>query len=440
MARIGQEGTGVGEHADKVAQNALVGKGRELLAHADLVVVEPPSGTVLDLAGSRGLLEAAHDGIDHGVIDGVQAVQDGLGQAAGLLDGVEEIGELVRRRVVGDAVVTGIGTELGEHGTVVVALAAKVQLHGPTQADILAGDKLHKGGLVLEDLFLGERLGGQALGKDGLDLVGRSRDIHDVVERVVGGAATKLVGDVVALGDSSLHALEVVDLDVGDLGEVLAVVGELLTTLNAQGGIGTHGRNDLDVKALVGGNLLVPLKAVGGVVGGADHADVGLLDQVAAGKAGLGELCVSEVPDLLGGIAVEDALVAKETLELQVAPLKDGVAHATTQGLGPLLELLASGGIAGDEALVNAVGAHQAPLVVVAAQPDLGDVLEALVIPDLLGRDVAVVVDDGHALGKVVEQLLAGLGAQQEILIVHEVFHQTTPLLAERVHRAPVIL
>ena len=51
-----------------------------------------------------------------------------------------------------------------------------------------------------------------------------------------------------------------------------------------------------------------------------------------------------------------------------------------------------------------------------------------------------MVVNDGHALGKVVEQLLTGFGAQQEILIVHEVFHQTTPLLAERAHDALVIL
>ena len=257
---------------------------------------------------------------------------------------------------------------------------------------------------------------------------------------MVGGAATQLVSDVVALGDGSLHALEVVDLNTGDLGEVLAVVGELLAALDAQGGVGTHGRNDLDVKALVGGNLLVPLKAVGGVVGGADHADVGLLDQVAAGEAGLGELSVGEVPDLLGGLAVEDTLIAKVALELQVAPLKDGVAHATAQGLGPLLELLASRGIAGNEALVNAVCTHQAPLVVVTAQPNLGDVLKTLVVPDLLGRNVAVVVDDRHTLGKVVEQLLAGFGAQQEILIIHEVFHQTTPLLAERAHDALVIL
>ena len=257
---------------------------------------------------------------------------------------------------------------------------------------------------------------------------------------MVGSAAAQLVGNVVALGDGGLHALEVADLNASNLGEMLAVVGELLATFDAQGGIGAHGRNDLNVKTVVGGNLLVPLKAVGGVIGSADHADVGLLDQVAAGKASLSELGVGKVPDLLSGFAVQDTLVAKVTLKLQVAPLKDGVAHATAQGLGPLLELLASRGIAGNEALVDAVGTHQAPLVVVTAQPNLGDVLKTLVVPDLLGRNVAVVVDDGHALGKVVEQLLAGLGAQQEILIVHEVFHQTTPLLAERAHDALVIL
>ena len=179
-----------------------------------------------------------------------------------------------------------------------------MQLHGPTQTDILASDKLHKGSLVLEDLILGKRLGGKALGKNGLDLVSGSRNVHNVVERVVGSAATQLVGDVVALGDGGLHALEVADLNAGNLGEVFAVVGELLAALDAQGGIGAHGRNDLNVKTVVGGNLLVPLKAVGGVISSADHADVGLLDQVAAGKASLGELDVGKVPDLLSGLAV----------------------------------------------------------------------------------------------------------------------------------------
>lgn len=95
---------------------------------------------------------------------------------------------------------------------------------------------------------------------------------------MVGGAAAQLVSNVVALGDGRLHALEVADLNAGNLGEVLAVVGKLLTALDTQSGVGTHGGNDLNVKTVIGSNLLVPLKAVGGVVGSADHADVGLLD------------------------------------------------------------------------------------------------------------------------------------------------------------------
>ena len=58
----------------------------------------------------------------------------------------------------------------------------------------------------------------------------------------------------------------------------------------------------------------------------------------------------------------------------------------------------------------------------VAAQPDLRDVLEALVFPNFLGADVAVVVDDGAGRGIVVVELARRLGVQQEILI-HEGGH-----------------
>ncbi len=304
-----------------------------------------------------------------------------------------------------------------------------MQLHGPAEAHVLGSDELHKGGLVLQDLMLGERLGGKSLGKDGVDLGLGCGHVHHVVERMVGGTAAELVGHVVALGDGGLHAGEIADLDTGDLSEVRAVVGELLAALDTQRRVGAHGRNDLGIEAVVGGDLLVPLKAVGRVVSGADHAHAALLDEVAAGKVGLGELGVGEVPDLLRGLAVEDALVAKVALELEVAPLKDGVAHATPEGLGPLLELLARIGVTGDIALLNAVGAHEAPLVVVAAEPDLGDGLKALVLPDLLRGDVAVVVDDRHVLGKVVEESLARGRAQQKVLVVHELLHARASLL-----------
>ena len=49
---VGQEGTGVGQHADEVAQQAQVGEAGHLLDHAGFGVVEPPAGTVLNLTGA----------------------------------------------------------------------------------------------------------------------------------------------------------------------------------------------------------------------------------------------------------------------------------------------------------------------------------------------------------------------------------------------------
>ena len=134
------------------------------------------------------------------------------------------------------------------------------------------------------------------------------------------------------------------------------------------------------------------------------------------------ELFVAEVPDLLGRIAVQDAVIAEVALQLQMAPVIERVADGQLQRFRPLLELFAVGRAARDVIFIHAVGAHLAPFVMVAAQPDLRDVVEFAVFADLLRIDVAVIVEDRHVLGEVVEQMLRGVGRQQEIL-VHKRFH-----------------
>ena len=110
------------------------------------------------------------------------------------------------------------------------------------------------------------------------------------------------------------------------------------------------------------------------------------------------------------------------------------VADGKLQRLDELLKALEGGLAASDVLLVHAVGAHHAPLVMVAevaavriltAEPDLDEVVEAAVFIDLAGRDVAVIVDQRLMLRIVMEQMLRGLGFQQEIL-VHKRFHVTT--------------
>ena len=128
----------------------------------------------------------------------------------------------------------------------------------------------------------------------------------------------------------------------------------------------------------------MPLEAVDGVIGGADEGHVALLDEAADGQLGVVlELVVAQVPDLLGGVAVQHAVVAEEGVQLQVGPVVHRVA---------------------------------------AAQPDLSDVVEAAVLVDLTGRNMAVVIADGHILSVSVVQVLCG-GRLEHELLIHKCFH-----------------
>ena len=81
-----------------------------------------------------------------------------------------------------------------------------------------------------------------------------------------------------------------------------------------------------------------------------------------------------------------------------MAPVVKGIANQLRHGLSPGLEFLTVSAVAGYIFFINTVGAHLTPLIMVAAQPYLGDVFELAVLVNLLGINVAVVVYDGHVL------------------------------------------
>lgn len=66
---------------------------------------------------------------------------------------------------------------------------------------------------------------------------------------------------------------------------------------------------------------------------------------------------------------------------------------------------------------LDAVGADLAPFIMVAAEPDLGDIVKFAVFIDFLRVDVAVVVDDRHLLRIFVVQPSRGLRGKQKIFI-----------------------
>ena len=434
MPRVGKEAAAVGQHADEVAQQAQAGQRAHLLVHAVVGIAEPPGGAHLHLARDFVALERADQRAQHVEVGRVEAVQDGPGQ----LVGVGQLGEQAAQRHAAlghaDHVKAGVGAELFQHLGVGVAQAAVVDLHDDVVLLVHAGAGRQQVGHVSVALFFGRVLAGHRLLESDIGQL-RGIDKRHIVKAVVGGAAAHLHKELQPFLQRFLHAAHALELAAHDglqLVDVLDKAGlvDVQRLVRAEGG----GDNDLDRSVLL--DLLVPLQAVDGVVGRADHRDVALLDQAAHGHLGVVfQLFVAQVPDLFGRVAVEHAVIAEVFLQLQVAPGIHRVANGHFQRLGKLLEALAVGLVAGDVLLRHAVGTHDAPLIVVAeiivgpvgqhlmaAQPNLGDVLKAAVLIDLLRRNVAVIVDDGQVRRVVMVQMTRGGGIQKEIL-VHKCFH-----------------
>ena len=440
MAGVAQEAAAVGQHADEVAQQAQAGQGLHLLVHAVVSIAEPPGGAQLDLAGDLVVLERAQDGAQHIKVGGVQAVQDdlragiGLGQCAQqAADGGTAIGH-------GNHVKAGVGAELAVHLVIDVAQAAVMNLHSNVVFLVGSAQFQQQVGGVGVALLLGQRLAGHSLLERGGRLLGIGINVGDIVQAVVRSAAAHLDEEFQALFQGADNAVGAGKLAAHDLFQLVDVVGEALLA-DVQGLVGAEGRSDDDLDGGVLLDLLVPLEGVNGVVGGTDHGDVALLDQAADGQFRVVlQLLVAEVPDFLGSLAVQHALIAEVLLQLEVAPGIHRVADGHFQALGKLLEALAVGLVAGDILLGHAVGTHHAPLVVVtevvvaavgqdlmAAQPDLRNILKTAVLINFLRGNMAVIVDDGQ-LGRIIMvQVLRGGGLQQKVLI-HKRFHVQTLL------------
>ena len=367
-------------------------------------------------------LEAAADGVDRLVVVGVEAVEHGLGQVARGFQRAQERRGLGGGSVVVDAVKAGIRPHAVVHGVVVVAAAAVVQLHGPVALLVLMRHKEHEGGLEHGLLTFAHGFAGKAAAEDGLHLILGRRGVHHVIERVVAQAAAVLGKVIHPLAQRFLEAGEAVDGHARRRGELGQVVG-VVRLFQVHGLVGPPGGQNGGVEGIVLGQLLMPFQGVDGIVRGADDLHIAHGDQAAHAVTGALQLLVAQVPYLVGGAGAQGALIAEEAAQLQMAPVVQRVADALADDLGPFDELfVVAGFLAGDVLFRHAGTAHQTPLVVVAAQPHLGDVFIAQVLVDFARADVAMVVDDG-AFGRHVVVERAGRGGGEQEVLVHECLH-----------------
>jgi len=242
---------------------------------------------------------------------------------------------------------------------------------------------------------------------------------------VVGDSAAHLVEEVVAATEGGQEVLEGVDRQVGSALEALHPRAERGRVLDRHGLVGAPGRQDVGFAPGVLGDSLVGVQAIGGVVGGAHEDDVPLFHYASAGELGLGESRVALFPDAPGGLGVQETVGDAEGLaQLEVGPVVERVADDPGDGLGPLEELLPVGCLAGDVAFGHAGRPHEPPLVVVAGQPDFGQVAESVIVGDLGRGQVAVVIEDRHRLGVGVEEFASGLRLEHEIVVDECLGHQ----------------
>ncbi len=161
-----------------------------------------------------------------------------------------------------------------------------------------------------------------------------------------------------------------------------------------------------------------------GIVRRAHGLDIVAAHQAAGVVFGTLQQRRAMVVDFAGRSGVEQFRHPEGGLQFEVRPVVERVAHRIGHRLGPFSNF--------SQSVVSScpcntshrpVGAHGAPFVVVAFEPDLRQVVETVIRSHVLGNQVAMVVDDRHLGRMVVVKTLRSLGLQQEVVVV-ELFHK----------------
>ena len=316
---------------------------------------------------------------------------------------------------VADAVEPGVGAHHRPEPGVESAQGAEMELLRPAARCVHRRQFVQQRRLQHAHFAAGKRGAGAHLRERRRGRPGGERSGADLLQTVVRQPAALLVEAGVALLQGIEQIVIAGDADAGHGAEPVqvGVVGG-----GMRGGhrlVGPERGGDDHGECGVGGDAAVRGEVVGRVIGGADGAHVEVLEQAAHAQRIGGEQLVAAV--VYGvGIGGRQQLADRErAAQLHVGPVVHRVADGVRHHLCPGPELGAVVGAAGDQLLVDAEGAHHPPLVVVAAEPHLGEVGEAVVVGDLLGRKMAVIVEDRHCARVVEVQAPGSVVAQQKV-------------------------
>ncbi len=338
---------------------------------------------------------------------------------------------------VAGGVESRVPAELRHEAGVDVTQRAHVQLHDPAPVRVHPAELPHHrrlerthGRLVL-DVAAAQRQ------EDALRLLVGAFIGIGLLDPMVRGTAAPVVEEGMAIAQRAEEILPSADGDTGGAGQPVDPRVERGGVLHGHRCIRTERGQDPDGERAVCPQRRVVLQRVHRIVGGADDLHVHPGDQGAYTVVVLREECRAGVVDLRrGGGGQELSRDPEVALQLQVRPVIQRVADGGRGNSSPRDELVLVRGIPGNEVLRETARSHRPPLVVVPAEPCLGEAAELPVLRYLQGRKVAVEIDDRQMRSVVMVEPACCLRGEQEVL-VHETCHQCDPPWAVGVTGGP---
>src|SRR5882757_414024 len=108
------------------------------------------------------------------------------------------------------------------------------------------------------------------------------------------------------------------------------------------------------------------------------------------------------VPHTLCTALIEELADSEVAFQFEMSPVIERVAKSKRHGASPRKKFLIGGGVAGTVTFRHPTGPHGSPFVMIAFQPDLGEILKLAIFGDIAGRQVGMIVKDRLASGIVV--------------------------------------
>jgi hypothetical protein len=219
----------------------------------------------------------------------------------------------------------------------------------------------------------------------------------------------------VALAECGDEVGEVIAIDARGGGEAVGPRVEDGGLVYGEGFVGAEGWVDAGGEGAIVADFAVMLEGIDRVIGAADGDYAAEAENAARGHAGLGEAGIGLLPDGGGGVLVEEIGYAEVVFQLEMGPMVEGIADEAGDGAGVGEEFLPRGGAAGAKVLGDAVCAHGTPFVVIAGEPYLGEIGEAVVLCYEIRGEMAVVVQYGLRRGVGVVKGARGVRPEEKV-------------------------